>query len=159
MKEKIKDLLKTRKAILLAHNYQLPEVQDIADLTGDSLELSIKAAQTDEALADEFLRLARQKQQELAMVQEQIKQLRTGQEENSSKPAQILELAQHLADQYVTLPSPKKRQIVNSTFLNLQLDDVNLCAEYRLPFSILAENAHRPLDYAWEDSNPQPSVP
>jgi quinolinate synthase len=47
MKEKIKDLLKARKAILLAHNYQLPEVQEIADLTGDSLELSIKAAQTD----------------------------------------------------------------------------------------------------------------
>lgn len=47
MKEKIKDLLKKRKAIMLAHNYQPPEIQDIADLCGDSLELSIKAAQTD----------------------------------------------------------------------------------------------------------------
>jgi quinolinate synthase len=47
MREKIKDLLKKRKAIMLAHNYQPPEIQDLADLTGDSLELSIKAAQTD----------------------------------------------------------------------------------------------------------------
>jgi quinolinate synthase len=43
----IKKLAKERKAILLAHNYQRPEVQEIADMTGDSLELSIKAAKTD----------------------------------------------------------------------------------------------------------------
>jgi quinolinate synthase len=36
-----------RHAIILAHNYQRDEVQDIADLTGDSLELSRKAASTD----------------------------------------------------------------------------------------------------------------
>jgi len=47
MKDKIKSLLKKRKAIMLAHNYQPPEVQDLADLCGDSLELSIKASQTD----------------------------------------------------------------------------------------------------------------
>ncbi|MBU4259553.1 MAG: quinolinate synthase NadA [Proteobacteria bacterium] len=47
MKDKIKNLLKKRKAIMLAHNYQPPEIQDIADLCGDSLELSIKASQTD----------------------------------------------------------------------------------------------------------------
>ena len=47
IKDKIKALLHERKAILLAHNYQRPEVQDIADLCGDSLELSIKASQTD----------------------------------------------------------------------------------------------------------------
>jgi quinolinate synthase len=46
MHEKIKALLKKRNAILLAHNYQPPEIQDIADLCGDSLELSRKAAQT-----------------------------------------------------------------------------------------------------------------
>ena len=45
--EEIRALLKERNAILLAHNYQRPEIQDIADLTGDSLELSIKAAKTD----------------------------------------------------------------------------------------------------------------
>lgn len=47
MKQKIKDLLKEKKAILLAHNYQPAEIQDVADLTGDSLELSIKASKTD----------------------------------------------------------------------------------------------------------------
>ncbi len=47
MRTKIKKLLKKRKAILLAHNYQPAEIQDIADLCGDSLELSIKAAATD----------------------------------------------------------------------------------------------------------------
>lgn len=44
---KIRELLKKRNAILLAHNYQRPEVQDVADLCGDSLELSIKASKTD----------------------------------------------------------------------------------------------------------------
>ena len=47
MKEKIKELLKKRNAIMLAHNYQPPEIQDLADLCGDSLELSIKASRTD----------------------------------------------------------------------------------------------------------------
>jgi quinolinate synthase len=47
MKEKIRQLVKERNAILLAHNYQPPEIQDIADLCGDSLELSIRAAETD----------------------------------------------------------------------------------------------------------------
>ncbi|MCP4021512.1 MAG: quinolinate synthase NadA [Desulfobacteraceae bacterium] len=46
MKEKIKKLAKKKNAIILAHNYQPPEIQDIADLCGDSLELSIKATKT-----------------------------------------------------------------------------------------------------------------
>lgn len=45
--EKIGTLKKKMNAIILAHNYQRPEVQDIADYTGDSLELSRKAAETD----------------------------------------------------------------------------------------------------------------
>lgn len=44
---KIADLKQKRKAIILVHNYQLGEVQDIADFVGDSLELSRKAAATD----------------------------------------------------------------------------------------------------------------
>ena len=43
----IRELKKKRNAIILAHNYQLPEVQDIADFRGDSLELSRIAAKTD----------------------------------------------------------------------------------------------------------------
>jgi len=44
---KIKELKKKRDAVILAHNYQLGEVQDIADYRGDSLELSRIAAKTD----------------------------------------------------------------------------------------------------------------
>lgn len=47
MQSEIKALAKERNAIILAHNYQPPEIQDLADLCGDSLELSRKAAQTD----------------------------------------------------------------------------------------------------------------
>lgn len=45
--EKINRLKIEREAIILAHNYQLGEIQDIGDFVGDSLELSQKAAKTD----------------------------------------------------------------------------------------------------------------
>ena len=45
--EKIQTLKKQRNAVILAHNYQPGDIQDIADFTGDSLALSVQASQTD----------------------------------------------------------------------------------------------------------------
>jgi quinolinate synthase len=46
LKQEIRSLLKERNAVLLAHNYMRDEVQEIADITGDSLALSMEAAKT-----------------------------------------------------------------------------------------------------------------
>src|SRR5512134_688367 len=48
--DKIGRLKKERNAVFLVHNYQLGEVQDIADFVGDSLELSRQAAKTNAAV-------------------------------------------------------------------------------------------------------------
>jgi quinolinate synthase len=47
LQEKVRELKKKLNAIIVAHNYQRPEVQDIADFVGDSLELSRKATEVD----------------------------------------------------------------------------------------------------------------
>jgi quinolinate synthase len=47
LSEEVRELAAERNAVILAHNYQLPEVQDVADELGDSLGLSRRAAATD----------------------------------------------------------------------------------------------------------------
>ncbi len=47
LQEEVRALAKARDAVILAHNYQVPEVQDVADYVGDSLGLSQLAAKTD----------------------------------------------------------------------------------------------------------------
>ena len=47
--DEVRELARERDAVILAHNYQVPEVQDVADYVGDSLGLSRQAAATDAA--------------------------------------------------------------------------------------------------------------
>ena len=47
LQEEVRALAADRDAVILAHNYQLPEVQDAADFSGDSLGLSRRAATTE----------------------------------------------------------------------------------------------------------------
>src|SRR5215204_5371614 len=46
LSEEVRALAAERNAVILAHNYQLPEIQDVADVMGDSLALSRRAAAT-----------------------------------------------------------------------------------------------------------------
>ena len=46
----MRELADQRRAVILAHNYQVPEVQDVADYVGDSLGLSRQAAASDAEL-------------------------------------------------------------------------------------------------------------
>ena len=55
--------------------------------------LLLKAPQAKDNLAEEFMRLAGQKQQEVVLLQRRIGQIETGKYENSRDPAKILELA------------------------------------------------------------------
>src|SRR5438093_13766145 len=44
LQTEVRELARQRNAVILAHNYQVPEVQDVADFVGDSLGLSRQAA-------------------------------------------------------------------------------------------------------------------
>src|SRR5436305_3441624 len=46
LQDEVRALAEERAAVILAHNYQLPEIQDVADYVGDSLGLSQRAAGT-----------------------------------------------------------------------------------------------------------------
>src|SRR5690349_6871870 len=48
MQEEVRRLARERNAVIIAHNYQVPEVQDVADFVGDSLGMAIEASRTDE---------------------------------------------------------------------------------------------------------------
>ena len=50
LKDKILDLKEEKDVVILAHNYQIPDVQDVADYVGDSLGLARQAAKTDHKL-------------------------------------------------------------------------------------------------------------
>ena len=57
LRAEIDRLRKERNAVILAHYYQVPEIQDLADFVGDSLDLSRKAAATDaEVIGKTWLR-------------------------------------------------------------------------------------------------------
>ena len=48
LQDEIKQLKEEKNAIILAHNYQPKEIQEIADFLGDSLELCIKASEIED---------------------------------------------------------------------------------------------------------------
>ena len=52
LSDEVRALAAERDAVILAHNYQVPEVQDVADYVGDSLGLSRKAAETERSVID-----------------------------------------------------------------------------------------------------------
>ena len=121
--------------------------------------LLIKASESEDKLSTGFMRLAGKQQMEISPLQNRMQRLEMGKKEDIQKPLQIIELTQDIANKYVSFKSTQKRGIVKSVFSNLSLNGVSLCAAYNLPFEILVKNAHCPPNYAWEDSNPQPSVP
>jgi site-specific DNA recombinase len=130
-----------------------------ADVQAVTDALLLKAAETEGSISDGFIRLARQRQEEASLLEQRIRELETGKPGEGGEPARIFELTQGLAGQYVTFPVFQKRQVVDSVFSNLRLDSTTLCGDYRLPFAILAEDGHRPVNSGRVDSNHRPLGP
>ncbi|MFB3894462.1 MAG: recombinase family protein [Phycisphaerae bacterium] len=127
--------------------------QKASQVQGTLDALLMKAAQADDSLAEGFMRLARQKQEEMSLLQRRMAELEAGKKPDGTKAVKIIELAQRLPRLFVTFPGPQKRQVVAEVLSNLRLDRATLVGDYKLPFSILAENSSRPLNYARQDSN------
>ena len=130
----------------------------ISEAQGTMDALLLKAATAEDDLSAGFMCLTKEKNNEITVLQMQIEQIEKGKLENSQEPAKILELAQGLSAKYVTLESLQKCQIVHSVFSNLQFDGVTLCGQYRLPFTVLADNSTRSLNWRRGDSNPRPEM-
>ena len=111
MKEKIKSLAKEKNAIILAHNYQPPEIQDIADLCGDSLELSIKASKTE---ADVIIFCGVHFMAETASIISPHKTVLLPRQDAGCLMADMI-TAEALADKIATLPPMPVVTYVNST--------------------------------------------
>ena len=111
MKKKIKSLAKEKNAIILAHNYQPPEIQDIADLCGDSLELSIKASKTE---ADVIIFCGVHFMAETASIISPHKTVLLPRQDAGCLMADMI-TAEALADKIATLPPMPVVTYVNST--------------------------------------------
>jgi len=120
LKKEILKLKKDRKAILLAHNYQIPEVQEIADFLGDSLELAkISKAAKEEVIVfagvrfmAETAKILSPKKKVLLPVQEAGCPLA-----DMIEPEQLIELKQKYPDAWVV-------SYVNTTAAIKALSDV-----------------------------------
>ncbi len=128
--------------------HRLSETQSTLDA------LLLKAAHAETSLSEGFMRLARDRQNEVTLVKQQLDEITQSKRAYSDKPLKIIELTQTLSKQYVTLKPLQKRKMINSVLSNLELNDVTLYGTYRLPFEILAKNASCPLNYPQGDSNP-----
>ena len=137
-------LRRVEKADSVEHRRELPSLQrSVSRARADMDALLLKAAQAERSLAEEFMRLARQKQQELTLLRDRLEQVRAEADQDEIRKSMILKLAEDLLEKFPTLQPAQKRQIVDSVLVNVRLDRTVLAADYTLPFSILAESGGR----------------
>ena len=90
---------------------------------------------------------------EMVLLQRRFEQIKSGLQKDSGNT--IENFRTHTTSFKTVCYTKNTSKASNSRFsvLELELDCVSLCAEYRLPFAVLAKNANRPLNYARQDSN------